>query len=85
MAPRHRVLPLDLGLLQFASGPFLSRNIALPRAWRLIQKEVAVAGGRLGVLINGDDDRLHMLIAPAFSRCEAARFALLEKGGSNLK
>jgi hypothetical protein len=43
--------------------------------------QVAVAGGCLGILVNGDDDRLHVLIAPTLSRGEAARFLKsLEKG-----
>ena len=41
---------------------------------RLVQKEIAIAGRGFRILIDGDDDRLHMLIAPAFSRGEAARF-----------
>jgi hypothetical protein len=34
----------------------------------------AIAGRRFRILIDGDDDRLDMLIEPTFSRGEAARF-----------
>jgi hypothetical protein len=34
---------------------------------RLVQKEFAIAGGCFGILIDGDDDRLDVLIAPTFS------------------
>ena len=37
-------------------------------AMRLAQKEIAVASGRFRILIHGDDDRLDVLVAPAFSR-----------------
>jgi hypothetical protein len=40
-----------------------SWNVAASHARWLIQEEVAVAGGGLGILIYSDDDRLHMLIA----------------------
>jgi len=31
---------------------------ALPRAGRLIQEEISVAGRRFRILVDGDDDRL---------------------------
>ena len=53
----------------------------MPRAGRLVQKELAVAGRRFRILVDGDDDRLDVLIAPAFLRGEAARLLKsFEKG-----
>jgi hypothetical protein len=52
------------------------RYVAPPRSntLRLVQKELAVAGRCFCVLIDGDDDRLHMLIAPAFPGRETTSF-----------
>jgi hypothetical protein len=41
---------------------------------RLVQKELAIACRRFRILVDGDDDRLDVLIAPAFTRGETARF-----------
>ena len=52
-------------------------NVALlyaTQALRLVEKEIAVAGRRLRILVDGDDDRLDVLIAPAFTRGHAANF-----------
>jgi hypothetical protein len=46
----------------------------MPRAGRLVQEEVSIAGGGFRILVDGDDDRLDVLIAPAFTRGETARF-----------
>ena len=43
------------------------RRVAAFQTGRPVQKDVAVAGGCFRILIDGDDDRLHMLIAPALS------------------
>jgi hypothetical protein len=52
-----------------------SRHITTPgTAMRLIQKELAVAGRCLRILINRDDDRLDVLIASTFSSSEIAYF-----------
>jgi hypothetical protein len=37
---------------------------------RLVQEEIAIAGRCFCIVIDGDDNRLHMLIAPTFSRSE---------------
>jgi hypothetical protein len=37
-----------------------SRHVTAPNTGRLVQKELAIAGGCLGILIDGDDDRLHI-------------------------
>ena len=56
-------------------------NAALSRIRRLAQEEIAIACRRLGILVNGDNDCLHMLIAPAFPRGQATRlFKRLQKG-----
>jgi hypothetical protein len=48
---------------------------------RFIQKEIPVANGRIRILIDGDNDRLNMPIAPAFSLRETAcLFERLRKG-----
>jgi hypothetical protein len=44
------------------------------RAGRLVQEELAVAGRRFRILVDGDDDRLDVLIAPAFSCGETTNF-----------
>ena len=52
------------------------RYVAPPRSntLRLIQKVLAIASRCFCVLIDGDDDRLHMLIAPAFPGRETTSF-----------
>jgi hypothetical protein len=47
------------------------RHVAAFQTGRPVQK--VVAGGCFRILIDGDDDRLHMLIAPALSGRETAR------------
>jgi hypothetical protein len=49
------------------------RHVAAFQTGRPVQKDVAVAGGCFRILIDGDDDRLRMLIAPALSGRETAR------------
>jgi len=49
------------------------RHVAPPRPMRLVQEEIAIAGCAFCILIDGDDDRLDVLIAPALSGGEAAR------------
>jgi hypothetical protein len=51
--------------------------VVAARTGRLSQEDVAVAGGRLGVLVDSDDDRLHMLLAPAFATRASAELASL--------
>jgi hypothetical protein len=41
---------------------------------RLVQKEFAIAGSRFRILINGDNDRLDVLVAPTLSGGEMAHF-----------
>jgi hypothetical protein len=55
---------------------------ALPAAaGGLFRNKVAVAGRGFRILVNGDDDRLDLLIAPAFSRRETTNlFGALRKG-----
>jgi hypothetical protein len=59
--------------MQLVRGPPAQGIVALLRA-ALIQKEVAVAGRRLGILVDSNDDGLDVLIAPAFSCRETTRF-----------
>ena len=56
---------------------------SLSRAGRLVQKEIAVAGRRFRILVDRDNDRLDMLIAPAFRRRETTNFfeSLKERAG----
>jgi hypothetical protein len=35
------------------------RHVVAPRTGRLVQEELAIAGGSFRILIDGDDDRLH--------------------------
>jgi hypothetical protein len=37
---------------------------------RLIVEELAIAGRDLRILVDGDDDRSNVLVAPAFTRGE---------------
>jgi hypothetical protein len=46
-----------------------------PQAGRLVEEEVAIAGGGLRILIYGDDDRLHMLIPPDIRGSVMVEFA----------
>jgi hypothetical protein len=41
---------------------------------RLVQKEVAIARRRFRVLVDRNDDRLDVLVAPTLSRCLTAGF-----------
>jgi hypothetical protein len=41
---------------------------------RSSEKELAITRRGFGILVDGDDDRLHMLIAPAFSHRETASY-----------
>jgi hypothetical protein len=41
---------------------------------RLVRKEIAVARSSFGILIDRDNDRLDVLIAPTFSGSEIAHF-----------
>jgi hypothetical protein len=51
------------------------RHVAAFQTGRPVQKDVAVAGGCFRILIDGDDDRLHMLIASQPSRVARRRVA----------
>ena len=48
----------------------ITTSRAASQTVRLVQEELAIAGGSLRILIEGDDDRLDVLIAPTFSRSE---------------
>src|SRR6516162_2513342 len=46
-----------------------------------LEPEIAVAGRRFRILVDGDNDRLNVLIAPAFSRRHTTNFLQsLEEG-----
>jgi predicted transcriptional regulator len=56
--------------LQF-NKPCQLRNVLAPattNAIRLVEKVTPVTQRRLGILVDRDDDRLHMRVAPAFAR-----------------
>jgi hypothetical protein len=47
----------------------------------LFKKEISVAGCCFRILVDGDDDRLNVLVASAFSRGHATNFLqILEEG-----
>src|SRR6516165_6872992 len=70
-----------LSLVFFGHRIRQSRHVTVPRAGRLIQKEIAVACRGFRILVDGDDDRLNVLIAPAFSRRHTTNFLQsLEEG-----